>query len=160
MNEEMDMDLQASHAPVVVTGTLIEQSIDDAELDERLDGDVHHGSGHRERQVIEWSDARLPAVKLSTFNYVEYDERSGSTAVFTGSHLLEGMEGSWSGSSTGVFFADGSIEGYDLLVGQGAYAGLYAVLFSRASSSPNDGGVTTWRGVICTGSPPPAPPSF
>jgi hypothetical protein len=98
-------------------------------------------------------------VKWSTFDYVEYmDGPSGaSTAVFRGSHLLEDDDGSWVGSSTGVFFADGSIEGHDFLVGRGAYAGLYAVLFSRAESSPTSGGITTWRGVICEGDPPAEP---
>jgi hypothetical protein len=155
------MDQHAPRTPVVVTGRLLDQSADDDKLVERVDGDIRHGSGHRERQLIEWSDPRLPAVKLSTFDYVEYPaDGSRTTAVFRGTHLLEGIDGSWVGSSTGVFYADGSVEGHDLLVGQGRHEGLYAVLFSRADSSPTAGGVTVWRGVICSGSPPPVPPSI
>jgi hypothetical protein len=138
---------------VIVTGRLIEQTTDDDDLKEEADGPVRHGTGHRERQVVEWSDPRLPAVKWSTFEYVEYAEgpSTASTAVFRGSHLLEDDEGSWVGSSTGVFYSGGSIDGHDVLVGRGAYAGLYAVLFARAESSPGSGGTTTWRGVICEG---------
>jgi hypothetical protein len=144
---------------VIVTGRLIEQTIDDTDLKEAVDGPVHRGTGHRERQVVEWSDPRLPAVKWSTFDYVEYADGASTTgtAVFRGSHLLEDDDGSWVGSSIGVFFADGSIEGHDLLVGRGAYSGLYVVLFSRVESSPAGGGRTTWHGVLCEGVPPAEP---
>ena len=143
---------------VRVTGRLIEQEIHGDEVDVRIEGDIRHGRGLRERQVIEWSDPRLPAIKSTVLNYVEYGLEHAHVAVFTGAHLLEDDNGSWIGTTTGVAYADGSIDGQDILVGRGAYEGLYAVIHGRAESAPAQGGVTMWRGMIVAGSPPPTPP--
>ena len=151
------MDDRHADTPVVVTGKLIRQELEDDELESWLEGDARHGRGLRERQLIEWSDPRLPATKITVFNYIQCPHPAGVTAVFEGTHILEDDDGSWLGTSTGIAFPDGSIEGQDFLLGRGAYQGLFAILHARAETAPGDGGVTSWRGVILAGSPPPSP---
>jgi hypothetical protein len=151
------LDEHRSAIAAPVTGRLIEQEIREDDLDVRVDGGIRHGRGLHERQVIEWSDPRLPAIKTTVLNYTEFGQEDAHVAVFTGAHLLEDAEGSWIGTTTGVAYADGSIDGQDILVGRGAYEGLYAIIHGRAESAPASGGITLWRGMILAGSPPPTP---
>ena len=153
------MEGERTDRVVTVTGKLVDQQLDDEQAESWSEGDIRHSRGLRERQVVEWSDPRLPAIKNTVFNYIQYPHPTRVAAVFEGSHLLEDEDGSWAGTSTGVSYPDGSIEGQDVLVGRGAYEGLYAVLHACAEIAPGDGGTTVWRGMIFTGSAPPAPKS-
>ncbi|HEX5015168.1 MAG TPA: hypothetical protein VFV72_13540 [Candidatus Limnocylindrales bacterium] len=97
-------------------------------------------------------------MKITVFDFVRFGATpAGAAAVFRGTHLLVDEAGSWTGTSTGLAYPDGSIDGQDVLIGRGAYEGLYAILNARAESAPANGGVTTWRGMIMPGIPPSAP---
>ena len=143
----------------LVSGRLVELQVSDDEVESWTDGDIQHGRGLRERQVIDWSDLRLPAVRTVLYNYEAYPHDAGFAAMFVGAYLPEDEDGSWVGTSTGLTYPDGHIEAQDNFVGRGIYEGLHAVLFASADTPPSEGGTMTWRGVLFEGHPTPTPGS-
>jgi hypothetical protein len=83
------------------------------------------------RQVVEWSDPRLPTTHWVSGDYTliwkpSYEDMDGAMNTVTRS-LLEDEEGRWRG--TGRWVNDGRERfSFYVLTGEGAYEGLYALL--------------------------------
>jgi len=140
-----------------VTGRLVTMRYDDADETGGTADSFGHMRSLVQIQRVAWSDPRLPSQKRTVINIDGYmlESREG-VLPFTGSHRLEGPTGSWSGTQQGVLHANGSFW-QDVLVGEGAYRGLYAVLDGRMEFSGDGTGVTVWEGYIFEGGMPPMP---
>jgi len=153
---------EAAKSPQVthVTGTLIAEETDDSEEEWWEDVDttegrptnvVGHLRGLRSVQTIEWSDPRLPSEKVTETNFDMFRIGVPSEMPFTGSHLLVGPDGYWTGTGTGFCGTDNTCHGLDVLTGHGAYDGLYATLLATTFRG------TEWDGLIFEGEMPPMP---
>lgn len=111
-------------------------------------------------QSIEWSDPRLPATMLLRGNtdvYGEQGDPSGGVP-FTGALLLHGDDGSWTGTQVGYFSFDGTLSTTAVLEGQGAYAGMSAILHqSYADAEAQAADIPSWDGILIDGELPPYP---
>jgi hypothetical protein len=140
-----------------VTGRLISVRYDHADEARAAAGEGQHMRGLLQVQDIAWSDPRLPSQMLTRINIDGYFlEDSEGVLPFTGTHRLDGRTGSWSGTQHGVLYADGC-DWQDVLVGEGAYHGLFAVLVGRMVVDATGVGRTEWEGYIFEGEPPPLP---
>jgi hypothetical protein len=121
----------AEGSPVThVTGTIIDTSYDPSTGKlSYAPGDIHHMKGSSYIETNEWSDPRLPADKRMLLDFTTYPYQGGRLMVARTSLRLDGPDGSWVGTGVGLSFPDGTSQGQDVLVGQGAYEGLFAVLY-------------------------------
>ncbi len=129
---------EAEPAPVTfITGTVAEAYTHDADSGGRdtfsYDSrgyEVAGGSLDLMRQVVEWSDPRLPADLWLTLDHTLIrtgaDGLDGAINTATRS-LLEDEEGRWRGTGRFVMDADERYSFY-VLTGEGAYEGLSALL--------------------------------
>ena len=124
--DEEEMPVTATR----VTGTQIDSVWDESEMEETSD---EHGVGGlrglRIRETWEWSDPRLPALKTGVWNNNAHAMGENEWVLaWTGANRLDGPEGSWSGTATGMYeLRAGSGFGLDVYIGEGPYAGLTAV---------------------------------
>ena len=141
-----------------VTGTLIGSEIDDSDEEYSVGEDgVTHARGARHAETYEWDDERLPPVKRMVLDFDMYPQAgTGGVVVYRSTVRLDGPDGSWTG--TGQYFGpvDGShltagvyAGSQEVLVGQGAYEGLTAIL----GCAP----ITGCAGYIVAGELPPLP---
>jgi hypothetical protein len=133
-----------------VTGTIVDTSYD-ASTGELTSGpgDVNHMRGATYIETNEWSDPRLPAEKKMVLDFTTYPYEGGRLMITRTSIRMDGAEGSWVGTGVGLSRPDGSSQGQDVLVGEGAYEGLFAVL--------NCGNETGCDGFIFEGEMPAQP---
>jgi hypothetical protein len=142
---------EADDSPVThVTGTIVDTFYDDStgELTS-APGDINHMSGATYVETNEWSDPRLPAEKRMVLDFTTYPYEGGRLMVTRTSIRMDGADGSWVGTGVGLSRPDGSSQGQDVLVGEGGYEGLFAVL--------NCGTATGCDGYIFEGQMPPPP---
>ena len=112
-----------------VTGTIIDTVYDDSTAEiTYAPGDVTHATGATYIETNEWSDPRLPAEKRLILDFTTYPDDGGRLMVARTSIRLDGPDGAWVGTGVGLAYPDGTSEGQDVLVGEGAYEGLTAVL--------------------------------
>ena len=112
-----------------VTGTIIDTFYDDSTAEiTYAPGDVTHATGATYVETNEWSDPRLPAEKRLILDFTTYPDGGGRFMVTRTSIRLDGPDGAWVGTGVGLVYPDGTSEGQDVLVGEGAYEGLTAVL--------------------------------
>ena len=143
---------QEEDSPLVthVTGTVIDTFYDDSTAEATFaPEDVHFVNGATYVETNEWDDPRLPADKKMVLNFITYPDAGGRFMVTRTSIRLDGPDGSWVGTGVGVVDPDGSSHGQDVLVGEGAYEGLTAVL--------NCGTESGCEGYIFEGEMPPEP---
>jgi hypothetical protein len=142
---------EADGSPVThVTGTVVDTFYDDSTGELTYSpGDVHHLSGATYIETNEWSDPRLPAEKEMVLDLTTYPYEGGRLMITRASIRLDGLDGSWVGTGVGLAYPDGSSQRQDVLVGEGAYEGLFAVL-----SCGTDMGCD---GFIFEGEMPPQP---
>jgi hypothetical protein len=140
-----------------VTGRLISTRYDDAGTIVATATGSQQRRGLVQVQRVAWSDPRLPSHMRTVLNIDGYmlESREG-VLPFRGSLRLEGLTGWWSGTQRGVLHADGCFW-QDLLIGEGAYRGLFAVLDGRMEFDAGGAGVTVWEGYIFEGTEPPKP---
>ena len=143
-------DEAASVLPATrVTGTIVDTFYDDSSAQvEFAPGDVHHVTGATYIETNEWSDPRLPTEKKMVLDFTTYPFEGDRLMVTRTSIRLDDSDGSWVGSGVGLSYPSGS-QGQDVLVGEGAYAGLFAVL--------NCGSEAGCEGFIFEGEMPPVP---
>lgn len=125
------MAQEEADSPLVthVTGTIIDTAYDDSTAEiTYAPGDVHHATGATYSETNEWSDPRLPAEKRLVLDLTTYPDDGGRFMVTRTSIRLDGADGAWVGTGVGLGYPDGTSEGQDVLVGEGAYEGLTAVL--------------------------------
>jgi hypothetical protein len=122
-----------------------------------------------EREVA-WSDSRLPSRMVSRALLDSYEgvHPDGSLwpSVNTVSYRLEGPDGAWSGVGNGFdvnpeWMPDdpAALMGAELitLTGEGAYAGLSAILLLHLDALDYGQGKSAFEGFIYEGEPPPRP---
>jgi hypothetical protein len=122
---------------------------------------VGHGRGMDWLAQVEWSDPRLPSEVQSVVNFEAYgSEADGDVGVVVANNtwLLEGQDGSWSGSWTGRCDADGDhCRAMVILTGHGAYEGFYAVLTEQPQEDASGTVTQMFEGAILAGEMPPVP---
>jgi hypothetical protein len=126
------MAQEEGESPLVthVTGTIIDTFYDDSMAEiTYAPGDVNHVTGATYVETNEWSDPRLPAEKKLILDFTTYPDGDGRLMVARTSIRLDGPNGAWVGTGVGLAYPDGTSEGQDVLVGEGAYEGLIAVLY-------------------------------
>jgi len=126
------MAQEEGESPLVthVTGTIIDTSYDDSMAEiTYAPGDVTHVNGASYVETNVWDDPRLPAEKRLILNFTTYPDDGGRFMVARTSIRLDGPDGAWVGTGVGLAYPDGTSEGQDVLVGEGAYEGLIAVLY-------------------------------
>ena len=138
-----------------VTGTRVENT--EANPGNFREGDgVGHVEGIRHEQTIEWSDPRLPSLRVVTSNADIIQPADPAAVPFVSIVLLDGAEGSWTGTAVGYFegaFLD--FVGTNTLVGHGEYEGLSAVLYESPATDAE--GLTVFEGIIFEGALPAMP---
>ncbi|HYO18132.1 MAG TPA: hypothetical protein VES02_05640 [Dermatophilaceae bacterium] len=122
---------------------------------------VGHGRGMDWLAQVEWSDPRLPSEVQSVVNFEAYgSESDGDVGVVVANNtwLLEGQDGSWSGSWTGWCDAEGDhCRAMVTLTGHGAYEGFYAVLTEQPQEDASGTVTQMFEGAILAGEMPPVP---
>jgi hypothetical protein len=113
-----------------------------------MDG-VTRSTGNILEWIVEWTDPRLPSTMWHRIDYDLY-EPDAATPYAT-SVLLVGEEGSWRGSGYGVGYDAGFVQ--VLLIGEGAYEGLYAILDRKDATLTDDTAKRTFDGFIFEGEP-------
>jgi hypothetical protein len=117
------------------------------------------GGGSLVEQDVEWSDSRLPAKHWMSFDYHLLmkvpDGSEGGMSIVT-SHLLEGDEGTWTGTGRAV---EGAGDRYSLyeLTGHGAYEGLYALLRGSPGIDAHGPWDRSYEGYVFEGALPTFP---
>lgn len=145
----------AAEPVTFVTGTRVENTEADPGTFIPADG-VGHVEGIIHEQTIEWSDPRLPALRLVTSNADIIRPEAPAAIPFTSSVRLEGADGSWTGTAVGYFEgAFGDFVGTNTLVGHGAYEGLSAILYESPATDLE--GATVFEGIIFEGAVPTLP---
>jgi hypothetical protein len=114
---------------------------------------VTRSTGNTLEWTVEWTDPRLPSTMWHRIDYDLYDP--DSALPYATSVLLLGEEGSWSGTGYGVGYDEGFVQ--VLLIGEGAYEGLYAILDRKDATLPDDTAQRTFDGFIFEGEPIPIP---
>ena len=148
---------QTAGGPVShVSGTIVDTSYDDSMAKATTaPGDVHLVEGASYVETNTWNDPRLPIEKRLVLNFTTYPDAGGRMMVTRTSIRLDGPDGAWVGTGVGLSYPDGHSEGQDVLIGEGAYEGLIAVLHCGTEK-----GCT---GVIVEGAmptqPDPVPPT-
>jgi len=136
-----------------VTGTVL-SSVDDATDEESWEEDgIYHSRGFRVTETVDWSDPRLPSELQSVQNL----DASGSSAVVSGTTLLEGPEGYWTGEFIVVCDAASGCTGVNTITGHEAYEGLFAVMRAFDDIEGPVFGDWVFEGLIFEGEMPPMP---
>jgi hypothetical protein len=110
------------------------------------------------QQSVEMSDPRLEGTIYQTYEADTYilagDAQGPEVAAWT--YRIENREGAWESRVVSANAADGSSIGEppEVLIGDGAYAGLIAIFEVTAEAEPCDFEV---RGIIFDGAPVPEP---
>jgi len=140
-----------------ITGVRLGLTTDTSEEEWSVDGSVGHARIFRVHETVEWSDPRLPTDKVTTLNFDMYNIGEFRELPMTGTSLLEGPDGYWTGTTTGFCDQDGDCFGIDILTGHGAYEGLFATLHASPLRDPEAEGDQLWEGLIFEGEMPPMP---
>lgn len=142
---------EADAVPVAhVTGTIIDTFYDDSTAEyTESPGEVHHMKGATYVETNEWSDARLPAEKRMVLDFTTYPYEGDRLMVTRTSIRMDDEQGSWVGTGVGLSRPDGTSQGQDVLIGEGAYDGLFAVLTCGSAAG--------CEGYIFAGEMPPQP---
>lgn len=87
----------------------------------------------------------------------EQGDPSGAVPL-TGAILLQGDEGSWTGTRVGYVAYDATLSGTAVLEGQGEYAGLSAILYQGyADAEAQQADIQSWEGILIEGEMPQYP---
>ena len=105
------------------------------------------------RQSGTVSDPRLEGDWYHTYEADRYTLPNGESGPYVAAWTfrIENAEGAWVSRGVGLGFPDGTESNTtaEVLVGEGAYEGLYAVMVTEA----NDSSCGEWRGIIFDGIP-------
>lgn len=146
---------QGAEPVTFVTGTRVENTESDPGTFVPEDG-IGHILGITYEQTIEWSDSRLPALRVVTSNADVIQPDAPAAVPFVSTVLLDGADGSWTGTAVGYFEgAFGDFVGTNTLVGHGQYDGLSAVLYESPAADAE--GLTVFEGIIFEGTMPAMP---
>ena len=138
-----------------VSGSMIE-TVEAARGEFIEENGVGHLVADRNEQTIEWTDPRLLSRRVVSSNADIYQPSEPGAVPFSSTVLLEGDDGSWTGTAVGYFEGGfGDFVGRNVLVGHGAYDGLTASLYESYSEGP--GSPMAWEGIIFEGEMPPMP---
>ena len=140
-----------------VSGTFVRQVTDTSEEEWTEEGGVGHMRTHKFLEVIEWSDPRLPSDNYVVTNFDMYDIGQLREMPYTGTDLLVGEDGYWTGTFTGFCDEQGHCYGMDMLTGHGAYESLFATLLAFPPEDAESDRDTRWEGLIYEGEMPPMP---
>ncbi len=112
---------------------------------------LYYSRGTVGEWTVEWSDPRLPPKMWHRIDFEGYggDEPDGGVTPYATSVLLQGDDGSWAGTGRGVGYDDGFVQ--TVLVGEGAYEGLYAILDRTDSILPDGSAHRDFVGFIFGG---------
>ena len=141
----------------LVTGTTTaEQWHADAEQSWEEDG-VLYSRGTVGEWTVEWSDPRLPSKMWHRIDYEGYGENQpdGGVTPYATSVLLMDDQGSWVGTGRGVGYGEGFVQ--TVLVGEGAYEDLYAIIDRHDRVLPNEHPMRQFVGFIFEGELTPMP---
>jgi len=144
------------------TGTRL-SSVPDTTDEEWWEEDgIGHARVFRVAETVEWSDPRLPSEKQNVANFDMYNIGEFREVPMTGTTLLEGPDGYWSGEFTTYCDAEGACHGMSAVTGHGAYEGLFAIFRdSSPALDPDASSVamveTVFEGLIFEGERPPMP---
>ena len=146
------ISLAVEAGPATFSGTI---DMADLALDETIDPyewpDGSTSTGRRqEGGVVETNESRFGGLATSEF-YNVFQGDVGYTGMFWGMMRVDDDEGAWVGPTTGAGAPARSFDVQSMLIGEGAYEGLYAIIFMRGGPT----GVFDLRGTILVGSPPP-----
>jgi hypothetical protein len=152
----------APQPPVEFTGLIECGSFVRQATEETLDVDdgivLARRRGAAYRQSVEMSDPRLEGTIYHTFEADTYILAGAAQGpeVAAWTHRIENREGAWESHVVSASAADGSSIGEppEVLIGEGAYAGLIAIFEVTAELEPCDFEV---RGIIFDGAPVPEP---
>jgi hypothetical protein len=107
----------------------------------------------RVEREVEWSDPRLPSTMVTVMNMDEHLADTDYALTWARVHRLDGPDGSWLATERGIMDRAGG-DGLLVWTGEGAYAGLSAVLVGKETDMP---GGTVYAGYIFEGDLPPFP---
>jgi len=138
------------------TGTITEENWNfESAVDWEEDG-VYYSRGAIAEWTVEWTDPRLPSQMWHSLDFEEYLPSTPDGAVpYATSVLLRGEDGSWLGTGRGIGYDEGFVQ--VVLVGEGAYEGLYAILDRKDATLPDDTVQRTFDGFIVDGELTPMP---
>jgi hypothetical protein len=139
------------------TGTWLSQTTDTSDEEWREEDDIGHSRGVRLTEMIEWSDPRLPSEKQHVLNFDMHNIGEFREVPVTGTLLLEGPEGYWTGEFTAYCDADGGCYGMNTITGHGAYEGLFAIFRGIPPRDTDAEGGVFFEGLIFEGEMPPMP---
>ncbi len=136
--------------------TTAEQWHADAEQSWEEDG-VLYSRGMVGEWTVWWSDPRLPSKMWHRLDYEGYgtDESDGGVTPYATSVLLMDDQGSWVGTGRGVGYDEGFVQ--TVLVGEGAYDGLYAIIDRHDTVLSNGHPMRQFVGFIFEGELTPMP---
>ena len=145
---------ESSELVTHVTGVVVIDSLDDSEEEWWIDPvTVGHARGFKQFQAVEWSLPRLPPEMQTVLNFDMYHIGQFRETPFTGSSLLAGPDGYWTGTATDFSDTDGACYAMELPTGHVAYEGLHATLLGQLTEA----GESVWDGYIYEGESLPMP---
>jgi hypothetical protein len=144
-----------------VTGEVIKDNSPEEDWEEaRWDGSVGHVLGWQVERSIDWSDPRLPAVMMSRLNYDFYPVGPDLLQPMAETYRLDGPDGAWTGTGRGFAMNAMQQDWMVSLSGEGAYAGLSAMLVRevvRADPASDENDHEWFSGYVFEGDLPPMP---
>ena len=138
------------------TGTRLDAVWDTTDAEWWEEDGIGHSRGMRGTETIEWSDPRLPSEMHVGMNFDEYGPGEFQATAVSGTTLLEGPDGYWSGEFT-VYCDDRGCHGMNTITGHEAYEGLLAVFRAYDDIEGPEEGEWVYEGLIFEGEMPPRP---
>ena len=130
---------------VFVTGTVVDDTANENE------GRVVY------TQEVAWSDPRLPSsLQVNAAWYVSGESVTDAVMTMEMNLLLEGPDGLWRGTGRAIEAIDGRYS-YYVLIGEGAYEGLHALLRGAPGIDVNGPWDEDYQGWLFEGELPPLP---
>jgi hypothetical protein len=138
------------------TGTIVEEGWHFEGAQDWEEDGVYHSRGTIAEWAVDWTDPRLPSQMWHRIDFEEYLPSTPESALpYATSVLLRGEDGSWAGTGRGMGYDEGFVQ--VVLVGDGIYDGLYAILDRKDSTLPDDTVQRTFDGFIVEGELTPMP---
>jgi hypothetical protein len=139
------------------TGVRLSTTTDTSEEEWSVEGDIGHARVFKVHETVEWSDPRLPTDMLSVVNFDMYNIGEMREVASSGTTLLEGPDGYWTGANTAFCDEIGDCYGMNVLTGHGDYEGLFATVRASSLYDPNYESDVLFEGLIFEGEMPPMP---
>ena len=139
------------------TGAVVSLTTDDTDEEWWVEDGVGHARTYRLTEMVDWSDPRLPSEKQNVLNFDMYDIGEFRDLPMTGTILLEGPDGYWTGEFTTYCDASGDCFGMNSVTGHGAYDGLFAIFRASPGGDTTVESASVFEGLIFEGEMPPMP---